>query len=199
MQGADRRLAADGGHARLDGADIASWDADKLGPHLGYLPQDVELFAGTVSENIARLAPDPDTAAVIAAAKTTGVHDTILSLSKGYDTEVGEAGAFLSGGERQRVGLARAFYGRPKLIVLDEPNASLDAAGEKALVDAIFAAREWRATVLLVTHQPSILRSVDKLMVLQEGGIQAFGPRDDVLGKLRQTLAPAQIAAGGDA
>ena len=185
------------GHARLDGADISSWHADELGAHLGYLPQDVELFAGTVSENIARLAQEPDAAAVVAAAKTAGVHDIILSLSKGYDTEVGEAGSFLSGGERQRVGLARAFYGRPKLIVLDEPNASLDSAGEEALVEAILAAKEWESTVLLVTHQPSILLSVDKLMVLQEGRIQAFGPRDEILNKLRQAPAPAQIPAGG--
>ena len=185
------------GHARLDGADISSWHADELGAHLGYLPQDVELFAGTVSENIARLAQEPDAAAVVAAAKTAGVHDIILSLPKGYDTEVGEAGSFLSGGERQRVGLARAFYGRPKLIVLDEPNASLDSAGEEALVEAILAAKEWESTVLLVTHQPSILLSVDKLMVLQEGRIQAFGPRDEILNKLRQAPAPAQIPAGG--
>jgi len=185
------------GHARLDGADISSWHADELGAHLGYLPQDVELFAGTVSENIARLAQEPDAAAVVAAAKTAGVHDIILSLPKGYDTEVGEAGFLLSGGERQRVGLARAFYGRPKLIVLDEPNASLDSAGEEALVEAILAAKEWESTVLLVTHQPSILLSVDKLMVLQEGRIQAFGPRDEILNKLRQAPAPAQIPAGG--
>ncbi len=185
------------GHARLDGADISSWHAEELGVHLGYLPQDVELFAGTVSENIASLAREPDAAAVVAAAKTAGVHDIILSLSKGYDTEVGEAGSFLSGGERQRVGLARAFYGRPKLIVLDEPNASLDSAGEEALVEAILAAKEWESTVLLVTHQPSILLSVDKLMVLQEGRIQAFGPRDEILNKLRQAPAPAQIPAGG--
>ncbi len=184
------------GHARLDGADISSWHADELGAHLGYLPQDVELFAGTVSENIARLAQEPDAAAVVVAAKTAGVHDIILSLPKGYDTEVGEAGSFLSGGERQRVGLARAFYGRPKLIVLDEPNASLDSAGEEALVEAILAAKEWESTVLLVTHQPSILLSVDKLMVLQEGRIQAFGPRDEILNKLRQAPAPAQIPAG---
>lgn len=185
------------GHARLDGADISSWHADELGAHLGYLPQDVELFAGTVSENIARLAQEPDAAAVVAAAKTAGVHDIILSLPKGYDTEVGEAGSFLSGGERQRVGLARAFYGRPKLIVLDEPNASLDSAGEEALVEAILAAKEWESTVLLVTHQPSILLSVDKVMVLQEGRIQAFGPRDEILNKLRQAPAPARIPAGG--
>ncbi len=185
------------GHARLDGADISSWHADELGAHLGYLPQDVELFAGTVSENIARLAQEPDAAAVVVAAKTAGVHDIILSLPQGYDTEVGEAGSLLSGGERQRVGLARAFFGRPKLIVLDEPNASLDSAGEEALVEAILAAKEWESTVLLVTHQPSILLSVDKLMVLQEGRIQAFGPRDEILNKLRQAPAPAQIPAGG--
>ena len=185
------------GHARLDGADISSWHADELGAHLGYLPQDVELCAGPDSENIARLAQEPDAAAVVVAAKTAGVHDIILSLPKGYDTEVGEAGSFLSGGERQRVGLARAFYGRPKLIVLDEPNSSLDSAGEEALVEAILVAKEWESTVLLVTHQPSILLSVDKLMVLQEGRIQAFGPREEILNKLRQAPAPAQIPAGG--
>lgn len=185
------------GHARLDGADISSWHAEELGVHLGYLPQDVELFAGTVSENIARLAREPDAAAVVAAAKTAGVHDIILSLPKGYDTEVGEAGSFLSGGERQRVGLARAFFGQPKLIVLDEPNASLDSAGEEALVEAILTAKERGSTVLLVTHQPNILLSVDTLMVLREGRIQAMGPRDEILNKLRQAPALAQIPAGG--
>ena len=185
------------GHARLDGADISAWNAGELGVHLGYLPQDVELFAGTVSENIARLARRPDDAAVVAAAKAAGVHDVILSLPKGYDTEVGEAGSFLSGGERQRVGLARAFFGQPTLIVLDEPNASLDSTGEEALVVAILAARDKGSTVLVVTHQPSILMAVDKLMVLREGRMQAMGQRDEILDKLRQAPAPAQISAGG--
>ncbi|MFQ5940019.1 MAG: type I secretion system permease/ATPase, partial [Alphaproteobacteria bacterium] len=181
------------GHARLDGADIHTWRPDELGPYLGYLPQDVELFSGTVTENIARLSPDPDPAAVVEAARRAGVHEMILSLPRGYETEVGEGGSFLSGGQRQRVGLARALYGRPKLIVLDEPNASLDPVGEEALVEAILSAKDGGSTVVLVAHQPGILRSVDKLMLIRDGRLEAFGPRDEILGTLRP--APVQARA----
>ncbi len=180
------------GHARLDGADIFTWPSEHLGPHVGYLPQDVELFGGSVKENIARLAPDPDPLAVVEAAKTAGVHDMILHFPKGYETEIGEGGSFLSGGQRQRIGLARALYNKPKLIVLDEPNASLDSEGEESLINAIAAAKGWGATVILVAHQPRILRPVDKLMLLRDGRVELFGPRDEVLAKLR----PQQVSPG---
>lgn len=173
------------GHARIDGADLFAWPPEQLGPYIGYLPQDVELFGGTVRDNIARLAPDPDPAAVVEAAMTGGVHDIILRLPKGYETEIGEGGSFLSGGQRQRIGLARALYGRPRLLVLDEPNASLDSEGEEGLVTAIQSAKEWGATVVIVAHQPRILRPMDKILLLRDGRVELFGPRDEVYARLR--------------
>ena len=176
------------GHARLDAADIHMWPPEALGPHVGYLPQDVELFAGSIAENISRLATEPDSAAVVAAAQQANVHEMILSLPQGYETEIGEDGSFLSGGQRQRIGLARALYGRPKLIVLDEPNAGLDAVGEEALVEAILTAKGWGSTVILVAHQPSILRAVDQLLLLRDGRLIAVGPRDQILRQLIPSL-----------
>ncbi len=183
------------GHARLDGAELFTWPAEQLGPHIGYLPQDVELFGGSVRDNIARLAERPEPEAVIDAAMTAGVHDIILRLPKGYETEIGEGGSHLSGGQRQRIGLARALYRRPKLIVLDEPNASLDAEGEESLLAAMARAKGWGAAVVIVAHHPRILRAVDKLLLLRDGRAELFGPRDAVLARLR----PATVAARGDA
>lgn len=173
------------GKVRIDRADIASWDSERLGPHIGYLPQDVELFSGSVAENIARLG-DVDSQKVIRAAQLAGVHHMILALPKGYDTQIGEYGAALSGGQRQRIGLARALYGDPKIIVLDEPNSNLDEEGEGTLLQAIVNLKKLGSTVVLVTHKPNILSIVDNIMVMQEGRIAMCGSRQDVLDKLAE-------------
>ena len=170
----------------------ADWDPEDLGRHIGYLPQDVELFSGTGKENIARMG-EASPEAVIEAAQTAGVHELVLRLPSGYDTEIGEAGAVLSGGERQRIAFARAIYGNPKFVVLDEPNASLDHAGEEALLDAIGKLRAQGVTLVVIAHRPSILRHVDKVLVLSEGAIQMFGPRDEVV---PQVTGPGAIADG---
>jgi PrtD family type I secretion system ABC transporter len=180
------------GHVRLDGADIFRWPPEQLGPYIGYLPQDVELFSGTIMENIARLRRDADPRVVVEAAAAAGVHEMILRLPQGYETDIGEGGCMLSGGQRQRIGLARALFDKPRLIVLDEPNASLDGDGENALVTAIQTAKQWGATVVLVAHAPKILAPVDKLLLLQEGQLRLFGPRDEVLTKLGAGPVPAE-------
>jgi PrtD family type I secretion system ABC transporter len=183
------------GTVRLDGADVSAWPRERLGPYLGYLPQDVELFTGTVAQNIARLG-EPDAAAVIRAAQRAHVHELILRLPQGYDTEMGEAGAALSPGQRQRVALARALYGEPRLVVLDEPNASLDNEGDEALLRALADLKANGATVVIVAHRPSLLRSVDKLLVMNEGTVQMFGPRAEVLARLTRPLpGPRERAA----
>lgn len=173
------------GKVRLDGADIYTWNKGELGPHVGYLPQDVELFGGTVSDNIARFG-EVDPAKVVEAAKRAGVHDMILHLPKGYDTVLGEGGAGLSGGQRQRLGLARAMYGDPSLIVLDEPNSNLDDVGEAALVAAINDLRQHGKTIVLVTHRTNVLSVTNKLLLLREGMAQSFGPTSQVIASLNE-------------
>ncbi len=178
------------GKIRLDGADVFAWDRMELGPYIGYLPQDIELFEGTISENIARFG-ELDAEKVIAAAKMSDVHELILRLPEGYDTVIGRAGGNLSGGERQRIGLARALYGSPKLVVLDEPNSNLDEQGEIALAKALVQLKQAQVTAIIVTHRNRVLGSVDKLLMLNEGQLVAYGPRDEVLAHLRKQQAPA--------
>ena len=182
------------GKVRLDGADVYTWDKSELGPHVGYLPQGVELFEGTIAENISRFAPR---GSVEAAANAVGLHEFILSLPLGYETPVGPDGARLSGGQRQRVALARALYGDPALVVLDEPNSSLDEAGDAALADALRALKTRGATVVVMTHRSSVLALADKVLLLRDGNQQAFGPRDDVLAALHEANQRANAAAAG--
>jgi len=185
------------GKVRLDGVDIHSWNKAELGPHIGYLPQAIELFEGTLADNIARFG-EPDMARLEAAAAAVGLLEHIRQWPKGFDTPVGVDGTHLSGGMRQRVGLARALYGDPQLLILDEPNASLDEAGDASLVQAIVQAKARGATVILVTHRTQILAHVDLLMILRDGQMQAFGLRDEVLNALRQAMTQGrgQAAAG---
>jgi len=173
-----------GGSVRIDGADYTQWDGIKLGKNIGYLPQDIELFSGTVAENIARLG-EADDQAVIAAAKLAGAHEVILRLPNGYDTPIGESGLALSGGMRQRVGLARAIYGNPALVILDEPNSNLDDEGDRALARALANLKAEKCTVVVVTHRLTVLASCDKMLVMAFGQVLAFGQRDDVLSRMR--------------
>ncbi|MGQ0681410.1 type I secretion system permease/ATPase [Bradyrhizobium sp.] len=182
------------GKVRLDGAALDQWSSDVLGRHVGYLPQDVELFAGTIAQNISRFDPEAKSDTIIAAAKEAGVHEMIIKMRDGYDTQIGEQGGALSAGQAQRVALARALYGDPFLIVLDEPNSNLDAEGDEALTRAVRAARERGAVVVIVAHRPVGIEGVDQLLVLKDGRQQAFGPKEQVLGQVLQRVpAPAPI------
>ncbi len=173
------------GSIRLDGAELSQWHSDRLGPSIGYMPQNVELFAGTVADNISRFSPSATPEKIMEAAKLANVHDLILSLPNGYDSQVGAGGGTLSGGQRQRIGLARALYGNPFLVVLDEPNSNLDAEGEEALTSAIMGAREKGAIVVVIAHRANMLKVVDHLLVINNGSMTTFGPRDEVLSKLK--------------
>ena len=186
--------APQSGAVRLDGAEVQGWDAEELGPYLGYLPQDVELFAGNVAENISRFSAEATPEAVVAAARGAGVHEMILQLDQGYDSEIGEQGSVLSGGQRQRVGLARALYGEPALVVLDEPNANLDAAGDEALTQAILGLKARGAAVVVMAHRPSAIAAVDKLLMLREGRVEAVGPKEEVLAKVTKAAASGKVA-----
>ena len=182
------------GEVLLDGQPIVGWDRTALGPHVGYLPQDIELFDASIAENIAR-AGEVDSEKVIAAAEASGLHQMILRFPKGYDTPMGEAGGLLSGGQRQRVGLARALYGEPALVVLDEPNANLDDEGENALVRAVQSLKAKGKTVVLISHRPGIVGVADRLLILHQGAVQASGPRDGVLTALQKQREAAQATS----
>jgi PrtD family type I secretion system ABC transporter len=189
------------GKVRLDGAALDQWSSDALGRHIGYLPQDVELFTGTVAQNISRFDPEARSDDIIAAAKEAGVHEMIIKMRDGYNTEVGEQGSALSAGQAQRVALARALYGDPFLIVLDEPNSNLDTEGDEALTRAVRAARERGAIVVVVAHRPIGIEGVDQVLVLKDGRMQAFGPKEQVLAQVLQprVAAPTPIKIVSDA
>src|SRR5262245_15907701 len=175
------------GAVRLDGADVSAWPRADLGPHVGYLPQDVELFGGTVAENIARLG-EADPVRVVQAAQRSQVHELVLRLPKGYDSDIGDGGNALSPGQRQRIGLARALYNDPRLVVLDEPNANLDREGDEALLRALQILRTAGVTVVVIAHRPSLLRGVDKLLVLRDGAVELFGPRAEIMARVTRPV-----------
>jgi len=175
------------GQVRLDGVEIAKWDPEELGPYIGYLPQDVELFEGSVFENISRFT-EGDPEAVIQAAQKAGVHQLILGLEQGYDTNIGPNGCVLSGGQRQRIGLARALYGSPTLVVLDEPNSNLDAEGEEALRQALLGLKQQDVTTVVIAHRPSVINVVDKVLILKNGMIENYGPKEEVLSQVTRAV-----------
>ena len=188
------------GAVRLEGAELSQWPAHRLGPHIGYLPQDVELFDGTVADNIARMGAAALSESIVAAARAAHTHELILQLPQGYDTLIGDGGVALSGGQRQRIALARALYGEPCLVVLDEPNASLDSEGEEALMRALHGLKSKGVTLVVVSHRPALIASMDKVLVLRDGAVELFAPRDEFLGRLSrlsqlkaaQSVQPAQ-------
>jgi ABC-type protease/lipase transport system fused ATPase/permease subunit len=183
------------GTIRLDGAEITQWSTDRLGEHIGYLPQDVELFDGSITDNIARFTDEPNSIDVITAAKTAGVHEMILRLPDGYETRLGEGGMALSAGQRQRIALARAVFGNPFLVVLDEPNSNLDAEGEEALANAIKSVRDRGGIVVVVAHRSGVLAAVDMVAVMGNGQLTAFGEKNEVL---RKAVKPVPTPAAAE-
>ena len=192
---------ASSGKVRLDGADLHAWDKRELGPYIGYLPQNVELFDGSLAENISRFG-EPDIGQVQTAIELAGLSDFVASLPDGMQTRIGEEGAFLSGGQRQRVGIARAIYGDPKFIILDEPNSSLDEAGEEALLTTLQALKARQCTVIVISHRTSILPATDNILILREGIVRLYGSRDEILEQLeapRDTISPDAVRVAGPA
>jgi PrtD family type I secretion system ABC transporter len=187
---------ASSGSVRLDGADVYKWDRADFGQHVGYLPQDIELFAGTVRENIGRFRADATPELVVEAAQRAGVHEMILRLPKGYDTDIGEAGGILSGGQRQRLGLARAMFGKPALLVLDEPNSNLDTEGEQSLINTLAEFKSAGTTLVIIAHRPSVLAMVDKIMMIRDGQVEMMGPRTEVLSRLTNNVVRPVAFAG---
>jgi PrtD family type I secretion system ABC transporter len=185
-----------GGKVRLDGAALDQWSATSLGRHIGYLPQDVELMAGTVAENIARFDPEATADRIVAAARAAGVHELIVGLPAGYETEVGEQGHALSAGQQQRVALARALFGEPFLVVLDEPNSNLDGEGEAALTKAIEGVRARGGIAVVIAHRPSALAACDRMLVMDRGRVQAFGPKEQVMASAMRRAAPLSVVGG---
>jgi PrtD family type I secretion system ABC transporter len=183
------------GSVRLDGADLRMWNREQLGPRIGYLPQTIELFDGTVAQNISRFYPDATPESIFHAAERMGVHEMIVDLPDGYNFRVGEGGSRLSAGQRQRIGLARAVYGDPVLVVLDEPNANLDVLGEAALQRGLKSLKEAGTTVVLITHRPSGIEVMDRILVLEKGEVRAFGEKSQVLQFLTKKVAPPTAAA----
>jgi ABC-type protease/lipase transport system fused ATPase/permease subunit len=184
------------GKVRIDGAELSQWDMDQLGACVGYLPQDVELFPGTVAENIARFQAEPGED-VLEAARRAHAYEMILKFPKGFDTLLGEGGIRISAGQAQRVGLARALFRRPRIVILDEPNANLDAEGEQALVQTLVQLQQEQTTVVLITHKPALVASLDYLMVLRDGRMEVMGPRDEVLARLSGAATPSLTKVGG--
>lgn len=175
---------ASSGTVRLDGGEIYRWNREDFGKHMGYVPQGIELFSGSIKQNIARMSEDIDPEKIIAAAKMAGAHEMILKFPQGYDSDIGIAGSNLSGGQRQRIALARAFYGNPKLVILDEPNANLDEAGENALAAALLEAKKNNISVIVISHRPSILSVVDKILIVQDGKVSAYGTKEEIYGRV---------------